>query len=132
MSTATKVTYTYEDVLAELREIIKGREDYVYEAPENGTCVYFDFDDGEPSCLVGHWLFMHGITNSYFRKNSIALSSTVKELFRLSPHLMPMEVDERAYRLLLVAQQQQDQHRPWGYALDYAAVYALTDAEYTS
>lgn len=131
MSTATKVTYTYEDVLAELREIIKGREDYVYEAPENGTCVYFDFD-GAPSCLVGHWLAMHGVTSTFFHDNGISLSSTVKQLFGLCPQLMLMDLDEDAYHLLLVAQQQQDTARPWGYAVDYAAQYALAEAEYAS
>jgi len=120
-TTTEKVTYTYEDVLAELREIIKGREGYVYETPEySGSCVNFD-RDGNPSCLVGHWLAMHGITGAFFRDTEIPASATVSDLFCGHAHVMPMQVDERARKLLLLAQQRQDSGSTWGNAVEFSS-----------
>lgn len=120
MSTATKVTYTYEDVLAELREIIRGREGYVYETPDySGSCVNFD-REGNPSCLVGHWLALHGITGSFFRDTEIPASATVTDLFCGNAHVMPMQVDEDARHLLLLAQQRQDSGSTWGNAVEFS------------
>jgi hypothetical protein len=120
MSTATKVTYTYEDVLAELREIIRGREGYVYKAPEDceGTCVNFHM--GEPSCLVGHWLAMHGVTQGFLRKHNISVEATVTDLFCGNAHVMPIQVDEPAHRLLVLAQQRQDSGSTWGNAVEFS------------
>ena len=121
MSTANRVTYTYEDVLAELREIIRFREGYVYEAPVGtaGTCVNFD-PEGNPSCLVGHWLALHGITGAFFRDADIPTSATVTDLFCGNAHVMPMQVDEDARHLLLLAQQRQDSGSTWGNAVEFS------------
>ncbi len=120
MSTATKVTYTYEDVLAELQEIVKGREGYVYETPDySGSCVNFD-REGNPSCLVGHWLAMHGITGAFFRDTEIPASASVSDLFCGNAHVMPMAVDERARELLVLAQQRQDSMQSWGNAVEFS------------
>jgi len=117
-TTTEKVTYTYEDVLAELQEIIKGREGYVYEAPDySGSCVNFD-REGNPSCLVGHWLAMHGITGAFFRDTEIPASATVRDLFCGHAHVMPMQVDERALKLLILAQSRQDSFNTWGKAVE--------------
>jgi hypothetical protein len=130
MSTATKVTYTYEDVLAELREIIRGREGYVYKAPEDceGTCVNFHM--GEPSCLVGHWLAMHGVTGTFFRDNMIPASATVSDLFCGNAHVMPIQVDEPARILLLMVQERQDSGSTWGNAVEFSSRDVVE--EYTS
>ena len=115
-TTTDKVTYTYEDVLAELREIIKFREGYVYKAPEDGVCVNFYM--GEPSCLVGHWLAMHGVTQGFLWKHNISPDATVADLFRNNADVMPMQVDERALKLLILAQSRQDSFNTWGDAVE--------------
>ena len=130
MSTATKVTYTYEDVLAELREIIRGREDYVYENPDFlGSCVNFD-REGNPSCLVGHWLAMHGVTATFFRDNMIPSTATVSDLFCGNAHVMPIQVDEPARILLIMAQERQDSGSTWGNAVEFSSRDVVE--EYTS
>jgi hypothetical protein len=120
MSTATKVTYTYEDVLAELQEIVKGREGFVYKAPEDceGTCVNFHM--GEPSCLVGHWLAMHGVTQGFLWKHNISVAATVTDLFCGNANVMPIQVDEPARKLLVLAQQRQDSGSTWGNAVEFS------------
>ena len=118
-TTTDKVTYTYEDVLAELREIIKFREGYVYKAPEDGVCVNFYM--GEPSCLVGHWLAMHGVTQGFLWTHNISPDATVTDLFCGHALVMPMRVDERARKLLLLAQQRQDSGSTWGNAVEFSS-----------
>jgi predicted transcriptional regulator len=129
-TTTEKVTYTYEDVLAELREIIKGREFYVYQAPDySGSCVNFD-REGNPSCLVGHWLAMHGITEDFFDEYELSFASTVSDLFCNNADVMPMQVDERALKLLILAQQRQDSFNTWGNAVETSSRDVVE--EYTS
>jgi hypothetical protein len=50
-----------------LREVVEGKEDYVYwnfdEVNDAKKCRYFV--DGQPSCLVGHALVRAGVANNF-------------------------------------------------------------------
>lgn len=51
------------EVKAELEEIVRGRENYVYAVPADADdCVYFDPASKAPSCIVGHLIARHGVT----------------------------------------------------------------------
>lgn len=43
---------TKEQTIAALREVVEGREDYIYEPQEGEFCTYSN-PDGGPSCIVG-------------------------------------------------------------------------------
>ena len=43
-------------LLDALNEIVKGREDYVYQKPQGTNFCMYTEADGSPSCIVGHVL----------------------------------------------------------------------------
>jgi hypothetical protein len=64
---------------------------------------------------------MHGVTHEFFWKHEIPLSATVSDLFCGHAHVMPMQVDEQARKLLLLAQQRQDSGSTWGNAVEFSS-----------
>lgn len=129
---------TYERALETLREVVAGREDYVYpysNGETNYDCKYFedvievahggfyeDFeypdhpDRGAPSCIVGHVLHRWGVTlNDVEGMNSDGVHG-IGLLF----------ADAKAEQLLMRAQTLQDLGDTWGDAL-YEAIIAAEE-----
>lgn len=100
---------TYDEVLAELQEIVSANPGYVYPANARVFPRYFS-RHGQPSCLVGHWLHRHGITPDRVVEHRLA-GPTVKDLGL---------TDRHAIYLLDAAQARQDAGYPWDRALQAA------------
>jgi hypothetical protein len=102
----------YDDVLAELREIVRGSEDYVYPYAEYGiqSCLYFE--EGRPSCIVGHWLYKHGRVPDSDEIEGMNVDEVC--------NIFEVDVSLRGAALLQAAQALQDLGTPWGAAVDDA------------
>lgn len=109
--------YTYEEVLQSLKEIVHAKgENYIYPRAKDG-CVYFE-DDGQPSCLIGHFMYEQRLVTyddapNYEEQNAenAAAIMEANEIARF---------DERAILLMQAAQENQDWGRPWGASLAMA------------
>lgn len=119
---------TYDQTLAALKEIVEGREDYVYKKPETAKecfgaiCVYADRHEGpsdstcaprpaadaNPSCLVGHVFHHFGLLHEVTRDEG-----TAERVIRRDR--LPFTDD--AAHLLGKVQMEQDSGEPWGNAL---------------
>lgn len=106
-----------EDVLETLREVVAGREEFVYETPGNdGRCYYVHYSaDGNkaPGCLVGHVLHrlggsLTGMESAEFEEPSGASSAA------------GIQLTYRSELALAMAQEAQDSGLPWGEALSEA------------
>lgn len=81
--------------------------DYVYEPAQNGErCLYFD--NGTPSCLVGHVLSYMGYDSTDVTENEDAETTIQK---------MGIEFDKETARLLCAVQENQDDGLAWGESL---------------
>ena len=111
------IEYTYEDVLLSLKEIVHDKgEHYIYPWAMK-ECVYFE-SNGQPSCIVGHFLHKHEIvmaddTDIYEGHNAESLCDYLK-LEGIAAF------DDRSRMLLQEAQENQDWGRSWGFSLDNA------------
>lgn len=112
---------TGQTALAILRKVVfeKGA-DYVY--PHRGMeCV--NFENGQPSCIVGHVFAELGITYEQAVRDGFSGSSDVLEsvtLMEQSPDQYDWEFDNQAVRVLSWAQAGQGSGRTWGEALQVA------------
>jgi hypothetical protein len=116
-----RLTYNRAVELLE-RAVQEKGADYAMPKDEDGDvvgCVYFDEETKEPSCLVGHALAYDGFTYEdldHYNSNGRGITYVGPELYdRLA---------KRTLRLLVNAQDQQDNGGSWGYALEYAKEYA--------
>ena len=90
--------------------------DYVYERIE-GRCV--NFQDGEPSCIVGHVFGLLGLTAPKAEDVGIlgtTIASVSCELLNRSD--FDWDFTPEAMRLLMLAQDYQDSANSWGEALE--------------
>ena len=111
--------YHYEDVLLSLKEIVHAKgERYVYEKAVDGRCVYYDPDTEQPSCLVGHFVYKEGLLS--FDDIAPYEDDNAESMTQQLEHDQIAYFDSRSVQLLNIAQELQDQGRPWGEALDYA------------
>ena len=111
------IEYTYEDVLLSLKEIVHAKgEGYIYDRSQQ-HCVYYE-KNGEPSCLVGHFLYenelvmAHGIED--YEDNNAETVVGMLEANEIAAF------DERATELLQRAQECQDWGHSWGDSLNTA------------
>lgn len=104
-----------------LREVVQGREDFVYEAPPDGSdrprCVYADGDC--PSCVVGHAMSWAGATPEQVRQMDEAKDGGI-DLLKV-PWL---DLNDEARAVFFAAQQLQDNGKTWGAALAAAEAVA--------
>lgn len=127
-----KQVITYEQVLADLREIVDEKgADYVYNFREPSQCVYFDPSDGTPSCIVGHWLARHNVSlwdegDGWYTEINLGTNAT--SLLDRDYNYVPVDVDADGALLLEYVQSYQDGGIPWGMALSMA-VSRLEDGE---
>jgi hypothetical protein len=110
------IEYTYEDVVQVLKNIVHARgEDYVYEKV-NGNCVYFDTENQQPSCLVGHFMYETGILTleeDFADYEEEDADNLVYQLDRRGIAYF----DERSQNLLSWVQFKQDMGNTWGDSL---------------
>lgn len=94
------------------RAIEERSADYVYVAPEAGSCVYFR--DGKPSCIVGLALLYVGLTAEEVVDCAGNVGVDVNRLIEKLgvKHLLTIE----AIDLLDAVQDRQDSKEPWGTA----------------
>jgi hypothetical protein len=100
-----------------LREVVaESGEDYRYELIETpyGPVCHYAHDDA-PSCLVGHALHRAGVTVEQ-------LASLDKHDNHIASVELPAEVEitDEAQDVFAVAQDTQDDGKPWGVALSVA------------
>ena len=135
----------YEDAVLLLKEIVADRgEDWIYpdynecqacsylrrtvaqdaycDWHTNEGCRYFT-GSGQPACIVGE--FFHRTLQPEDYSSVYLEGRTATEAIKY----LPLEVDERASLLLLVAQQRQDTGHSWGDALTKAIEQANTFTE---
>ena len=113
-----------------LKKIVDNRgADYVYEGAYHDNCMYWDYDEDAPSCLVGHYFYAKGFIkdseDAYRIENSIATMPIAT--FERTQHV---EFSEAAKALLLAVQQRQDAGWTWGKALAFGlevAQYAIDE-----
>lgn len=108
------IHYTYEDVLLSLKEIVHAKgEDYIYPRAREG-CVYFE-SDGQPSCLIGHFMYEQGLVTHddahNYEDSNAEHAAAAMEANEIA------SFDERAIVLMQEAQENQDWGRPWGASL---------------
>jgi len=114
---------TYETINAAkavelLEQVVKGKENFVYALD---SCVYID--DGECSCLVGHALVAHGVGHDFFDQlfdGNNELSINYASVSHLADAGFLPFVTPRAQIVFEVAQNVQDDAKPWGEALERA------------
>ena len=109
---------------AVLQEIVTGMgDDYVYPGSFYDNCEYWDREEQEPSCLVGHYFWITDLigTEDDFRliENSTSdQACTALERWGRAEHTGP------AQDLLYAAQNRQDAGWTWGRALEFARAAA--------
>lgn len=117
------MTITKDEVERDLNEIIAGREDYVYQKPVvAGSCVYFH--DGQPSCLVGHWLHKRGIEFDAQHEgkgaNQLLGETHNYRTDKTDPPVYDLGIDADAVHVLAEAQSFQDDGYAWGVSVKHA------------
>lgn len=115
------MTYTPEQVIGALREVIAGHEDFVYRQPQ---CRYAD-ESGNPSCVVGHavnqldpevFAVIRQTEVNLGRSPSIGYSNEFREGEILG-------ISNDGLLILQAAQAAQDGGETWGDALEIAEQY---------
>lgn len=113
---------TYEQAKADLEALAAERPDYVYEAPEKEEedeapiCMYFH--ENAPSCIVGHVMARHGMTQDQLTSFENA-GTAVYGLFANDT----LQVDRKTGVMLSRAQAMQDQGSTWGDSVAEAIEY---------
>jgi len=105
----------YDTAVKDVQEIIKGREDYVYVNPfgkkaggEDGlNCYYFDPNNGQPSCIVGHVFAKHGVT---FEDVGVMNDNCIMDAI----YVAGIDLDYQTRYFLEAIQERQDSGVPWG------------------
>lgn len=102
---------TDEQFIKAMHDVVKGREDYVYEFPDGPfSCVYVD-SENNPSCLIGHALMRCGVSAEFF-----ADTSNLESAANLLPRF---KLSKKVVRAAQGAQNIQDTgDQPWGDALE--------------
>ena len=134
MSGKRKV-FKYDQVLPALEKVVREKgADYVYEAPDEGECMYAEYDWSStgypyvgPSCVVGHVLIDLGLTPRDLRRlDDIEGVGVVVSAARLNValHERGYVFSRKALALLGWAQTVQDDGGTWGHALEAAVDHA--------
>ena len=101
---------TDEQFIQAMHDVVKGREDYVYEFPDGPfSCVYVD-SENNPSCLIGHALIKCGVGIEFFTDTyNLESAASLLPKFKLS---------KKVVRAAEEAQEAQDNAETWGDALE--------------
>lgn len=118
--------FTKEDAFAQLREVAAGREDYIYELPEDeliGECAY-STPAGEPSCIVGQVLHKY-VPDMYQHVHKTEWDlDEAQEVYGFNARSVRdlqgrflEHYDKEAVNVLDKVQRKQDNGTPWGEAI---------------
>jgi hypothetical protein len=115
-----------------LREVVAGREDYVYRSPEGYdaesekyNCQYWHGNDDCPGCLIGAALHQAGVSAA----NLLALPQnriSATDVLLALQDLAGVTLTDDARDIFQMAQSAQDLGSPWGDALRRAEARFLT------
>lgn len=98
--------YNLEHVKSRLQEIVKGREDFVYELPEDkNKCVYMN--NGKPSCIIGHLFEADDLLDSKYDED---VNSGIMDV--VNEYGLPYTDEAVVY--MSAVQNAQDSGRTWG------------------
>lgn len=122
-------TFTVDEVIETVGEIVKGREGYVYETVDD-LCVYTT-PTGAPSCIVGWWMDAVGVPLPPHRGGNTAEDEedmfNIVYLSGISSHVVEEYLENAGVSLtyearsfLLNLQESQDEGTPWGVAYELA------------
>jgi hypothetical protein len=115
--------FEYEDVVLALKRIVAEKgEDYVYKKVITGhdsRCVYFDKEKGQPSCLVGHFMYQEGLLTSAEQFDPFE-DDNAAQMVRSLVEGGKAYFGQRSEMLLNLVQAQQDSGHTWGNSLEYA------------
>lgn len=119
-------TYTYDETLAKLKEIVKNKgEEFVYygkpESPDDVACYYVK--NGKPDCGVGHVLVAFGVPSSLLEEHGTFGSTFADSLLGQLKYHKIVAFDSRARSLLVAFQRCQDARISWGKSLQEAIEY---------
>jgi hypothetical protein len=105
-------------VIAAVREVAAERPNHVHV----GSCLYvFDTKDA-PGCLVGHGLWRVGlIDRAWVRKHPTYNADAID-------HLRIFAMDNDEVHWLRIVQVRQDHHHTWKVAVEWADLWAETNA----
>jgi hypothetical protein len=124
----------HDAVMETLRDIVQGKEDYVYNFTVSGwsECAYSNAD-GTPSCIVGHVMrrltpvFYRGVAELEYEEEGGAFINSTSAQYLFSEmsteagdfySLTKPVIDNRTIRVLTRAQDMQDAGKTWGQALE--------------
>jgi hypothetical protein len=118
------------DAYRDLKKIVDDKgADYVYEGAYHDNCMYWDYDEDAPSCIVGHYFYYQGwikdSNDAYRIENNIA---TIP--INTFEHTENVEFSQATKAMLLAVQQRQDAGWTWGNALAFGlevAHYAIDE-----
>lgn len=117
------IEYTYEDVLLSLKNIVHAMgEEYVDPSSRDRSCVYYE-GNGEPSCLVGHFLYEQELVMAH--DSDKYEDQSAETVVRSLEALDVASFDARSIELLQRAQENQDYGYSWGESLS-SAIDAVT------
>jgi len=110
----TAVHFDLDTVRNDLNDIASKNPDYIYKQPSSVGCSYFD--EGTPSCIVGHMFAKHGIADSQLPR------SLNYRRIDLLPDSVPEVVsfDKLALAYVTEVQGNQDTGMPWGESVKVA------------
>ena len=107
-------------------EIVKEKgSDYIYPGSFYDDCKYWDYDEQEPSCLVGHVFYNTALISSEAEFLLIE-NSTFDQACVALERWQRAEFTESAQHFLYVLQNRQDAGWTWGRSLEFAR--AATEA----
>lgn len=123
--------FTKDDVLKTLKEVVKGKEDYIYKRPERrakhgGNACFYTTPEGAPSCIVGYVIarldpeLLQEIKGYEDRNRQSFPFSPYTKVARNPLNKVKAEFEPDAIILLQRAQTEQDAGNTWGEALEYA------------
>ena len=102
------------ELWAEVIKVAQEQPDHVYEKGEAGKCNYER--NGQPSCIVGHAMHRLGVSVSDLREFDASETSAVEDIIEMNPDMFDKD-DKLGMKLLIEAQNNQDQEVPWGLAV---------------
>lgn len=113
------VVKTARDAIEALRQVIAGRDDFVYDSGAVGDmCLNFALaSDGsyQPSCVVGHVAALWGLEPEFWSRCGTGSVNTLFDGLAIRGHWL--RINNGAKAILTVAQVAQDDRHTWGYAL---------------
>lgn len=111
------------DAYRAVRKIVDEKgADYVYPGAVTDDCMYWDYEENAPSCLVGHYFYEEGFITGSSDAMGIENSTATQACDRLE-HLhswSPVEFSQSTKCFLLALQNRQDAGWAWGKALAFA------------